>query len=175
MKLKKLFKNLIINKHLFKSMKKITIAVFFLISTFTFSQSTNYNDAGNNKGKIVVFWGWNRGKFSKSDITFKGKDFNFTLSAVKAKDKPKKFGIYYFQWDEVTIPQTNFRIGYFFKENYMISIGVDHMKYVMRNDQSVKINSTIATGGIYDGVYNNDEIVLTEDFLMFEHTDGLIM
>lgn len=120
-----------------------------------------------------MYWGWNRGHYSTSDIRFKGSDYDFTLNNVKADDKPKPFGIYYLKPNELTIPQTNFRVGYFFKENYTISLGLDHMKYVMRNDQTVKIDGTINTGGEFDGTYNNDDIVLTEDFLTFEHTDGL--
>ena len=160
-------------------MKYIVLVVLILVGTVTFSQEVldaqkvNYNDAGNNKGKMFAYWGWNRGHFSASDITFKGEDYNFTLKDVKSIDKPKPFGIYYFKLDELTNPQTNFRIGYFFKENYTISLGVDHMKYVMRNDQAVTINGNINTGGDFDGTYNNDEIVLTKDFLLFEHTDGL--
>lgn len=147
-----------------------------LTSTVSFSQEEqqqDFRDVKSNKGKMFAYWGWNRGHFSASDITFKGDDYNFTLQNVKSDDKPKPFGIYYFKLDEVTIPQTNFRIGYFFKENYTISIGVDHMKYVMRNNQTVNIDGTINLGGDFDGTYNNDEIVLTEDFLLFEHTDGL--
>ena len=47
------------------------------------------------------------------------------------------------------------------------------MKYVMRNNQTVNIDGTINVGGDFDGTYDNDNIVLTEDFLLFEHTDGL--
>ncbi len=160
-------------------MKYIILGILILVSTITFSQEVldaqkvNYNDAGNNKGKMFAYWGWNRGHYSTSNITFKGDDYNFTLQDVKSDDKPKPFGIYYFKLDEITIPQTNFRIGYFFKENYTVSIGVDHMKYVMRNNQAVTINGTINIGGDFDGIYNNDEIVLTKEFLLFEHTDGL--
>jgi len=155
------------------------MAIFLLSATVLFSQendtnlSKDYRDVKVNKGKMFAYWGWNRGHFSASDITFKGDNYNFTLSDVKSDDKPKPFGIYYFKIDEVTIPQTNFRIGYFFKENYTISLGVDHMKYVMRNDQTVTIEGNINTGDDFDGTYNNDEIVLTDDFLLFEHTDGL--
>jgi len=158
-------------------MQKLFTAFLLLITTITFSQeevqSQDFRDVKSNKGKMYVFWGWNRANYSASDITFKGDDYNFALQNVKAIDKPKPFGIYYFKLDEVTIPQTNYRIGYFFKENYTISIGVDHMKYVMRNNQTVKINGEINTGGNFDGVYTNNEIVLTEEFLTFEHTDGL--
>jgi len=156
-------------------MKKILIAVLLLINTIAFSQEKNeeidYRDVKSNKGKMYVFWGWNRANYSASDITFKGDDYNFTLQNVKAIDKPKPFGIYYFKLDEVTIPQTNFRIGYFFKENYTISIGVDHMKYVMRNNQTVKFDGELPVGS--DAFTTGSEILLDEEFLLFEHTDGL--
>jgi len=160
-------------------MKKFVLAILLLGSIYTYSQEVvklqdiNYNDAGSNKGTFFAYWGWNRDHYSTSDITFKGSNYNFTLNNVKADDKPKPFGIYFLKPSELTIPQTNFRIGYFFKENYTVSIGLDHMKYVMRNNTTVKINGTINTGGIFDGVYNNDDIVLTKDFILFEHTDGL--
>ncbi|NOR29135.1 MAG: hypothetical protein GQ540_11470 [Lutibacter sp.] len=156
-------------------MKKIIIALLMLITTVSFSQeeveSQDFRDVKSNKGKMYVFWGWNRANYSASDITFKGDDYNFTLQDVKAIDKPKPFGIYYFKLDEVTIPQTNFRIGYFFKENYTISIGVDHMKYVMRNNQTVKFDGELPVGS--DAFTTGSEILLDEDFLLFEHTDGL--
>ena len=162
---------------------KILISFLMLVTSVAFSQEdenlktdntlTNYRDVKSNKGKMFVYWGWNRANYSKSNIHFKGENYNFKLDNVAAHDKPKPFGIYYFKIDEITIPQTNFRIGYFFKENYTISLGLDHMKYVMKNNQSVKINGNINTGGSFDGTFNNDNIVLTEEFLLFEHTDGL--
>lgn len=127
-----------------------------------------------NKGKFFVYWGWNFASYSNSDIRFKGANYDFTLNNVKAQDRPTKFSFNdYFHPGRVTIPQTNYRIGYFFKENYTISIGVDHMKYVMIADQDVIINGKINVGGTHDGIYNNNTKKLTEDFLRFEHTDGL--
>ena len=128
-----------------------------------------------NKGKFFVYWGWNWASYSDSDIRFKGNNYDFTLSNVKAQDRQTKFSFNdYFNPGRVTIPQTNYRIGYFFKENYTVSIGVDHMKYVMIADQDVKINGNINVGNTkYDGTYNNQTINLAADFLRFEHTDGL--
>ena len=162
-------------------MRNYLIALVLLKTTISFSQNKNseesakrnFNDVAHNKGKMFVFWGWNRDNYSKSDITFKGEDYYFTLDNVKAEDKPKPFGIYYFQPDEVTIPQTNFRVGYFFHDHYNVTFGVDHMKYVMRNDQTVNISGNIDNGSNYDGIYNNDDIFLHYNFLTFEHTDGL--
>jgi len=160
-------------------MKKYILA-FIVLTTTTILfaqeeiQKQDFRDVKSNKGKMFAYWGWNRGHFSASDITFKGEDYNFTLQDVKSDDKPKPFGIYYFKLDEITIPQTNFRIGYFFKENYTISIGVDHMKYVMRNDQTVKYDGVLPAGEyVGDEFTSENEILLTKEFLKFEHTDGL--
>lgn len=157
-----------------KSIKIQVVGFFMLLSIFSSYAQQKDQFQQNNKGKFYVYWGWNRGTYSTSDIHFKGKDYDFTLSNVAAQDKPAKFGFDpYFKLDRITIPQTNYRIGYFFKENYTISIGVDHMKYVMIQDQNVTINGTINTGSVFDKVYSNETIQLKEDFLAFEHTDGL--
>lgn len=127
-----------------------------------------------NKGKFFAYWGWNFSGYSNSDIHFRGNNYDFTLYDVAATDRPTKFSFRdYFNPGRVTIPQTNMRIGYFFKENYTISIGVDHMKYVMVQNQDVKIKGNIKTGSSFDGNYNNQNINLTDKFLTFEHTDGL--
>ncbi len=89
-------------------------------------------------------------------------------------DRPTKFSFRdYFNPERVTIPQTNYRIGYFFKENYTVSIGVDYMKYVVNANQTVQVNGEIGANRPFDKTYTNREIQLTEDFLAFEHTDGL--
>jgi hypothetical protein len=110
-----------------------------------------------------------------SDIRFKGQHYDFTLKKVVATDRQTAFDpAIYFNPVKLTIPQTNFRIGYFFKDHYSISLAFDHMKYVMRQDQRVKMSGTISESGTeYDGTYDNEEIVLASDFLQYENTDGL--
>ena len=44
-----------------------------------------------NKGKFFVYWGWNWASYTNSDIRFKGKDYDFTLSNMKAQDRQTKF------------------------------------------------------------------------------------
>ena len=128
-----------------------------------------------NKGKFFAYWGWNRASYTDSDIRFKGNNYDFTLSKVSAEDRQTKFSINnYLNPANITTPQTNYRIGYFFKENYTISIGVDHMKYVVNNDQFVSIDGTINIGNSkYDQIYTGQQVQLTKDFLRLEHTDGL--
>lgn len=127
-----------------------------------------------NKGKFYAYWGWNRASYSASDITFKGENYNFKLTDVVAKDKQNKFSFNKFlNPANITIPQTNYGIGYFFHQNYSVFVGVDHMKYVTVQNQHFTIDGEINTGGSFDGNYVGEGIQQTEEFLKFEHTDGL--
>jgi hypothetical protein len=127
------------------------------------------------KGKLYMYWGWNQAHFTKSDIRFHGDNYDFTLENVVARDRQTPFDAsVYFNPTTITIPQVNYRIGYFWSDKYDISFGIDHMKYVMRQNQTVKINGYIQkTGSRFDGTYTGQDIILSEDFLTFEHTDGL--
>ncbi len=172
--------------------KALVLLLFIALATIGQAQESAPNTEDNfqynkNKGKAYVYWGGNRAKYSKSDITFEGENYNFTLSDVNAEDKPKGWHIDYVNPARMTIPQTNFRIGYFFHDNYQLSLGVDHMKYVVIRPQHVQINGYINFDGSeggdtnYNGVYNNEIINLIDDsdingnptFFEFEHTDGL--
>lgn len=129
----------------------------------------------NKKGSFYLYWGWNRDAYTKSDITFWGKDYEFKLDNVIAKDRQSLYrSNLYLNPATMTIPQYNLRFGYFFKDKYEISIGADHMKYVMKNSQTVNMDGHIENSGTaYDGQYNNQPMVMDTAFLMFEHTDGL--
>lgn len=130
------------------------------------------------KGKFFISWGGNRESFSKSDIHFKGEDYDFTIQDAFALDKPKGWHIDYINPTRITIPQTNVKIGYYISDNYVISFGVDHMKYVMQENRNKIIDGYInlpvsEAGSVYNGTYNNEEFFVSGDFLKFEHTNGL--
>jgi len=137
------------------------------------AKTTSNKYTAHNKGKVFFYWGGNRDGYTKSDIRFWGNGYDFTLHNVEAIDKPKGWHIDYVNPGRMTIPQTNFRIGYYLNDHYNVSIGVDHMKYVMVQDQSVAISGTYPS--VYDGVQVNNGMVNLSDskFLTFEHTDGL--
>ena len=127
----------------------------------------------NNKGKFYVYWGGNRDSFSKSNIQFIGENYNFTLYDVVAHDKPKGWNIDYVNPSRMTIPQTNFRMGYFINNHYNISLGVDHMKYVIFQNKAVDYSGHYQNEGSFGEQLPNNQILITEQFLTFEHTDGL--
>lgn len=159
----------------------MVVLTFCAFSQYTFAQemaTTPEKYTAHNKGKFFIYWGGNRETYTKSDITFKGDNYNFTIDDVKAHDKPKGYHVDYVNPARMTIPQTNLRIGYFITDHYNVSIGVDHMKYVMTQDQTANVTGQIdlplaEVGSIHNGFYDNTPTVMSKDFLMFEHTDGL--
>ena len=156
---------------------KVAFTVFILLLTsfFGFSQSNPLPEENDRTGKLYIYWGWNRAWYSKSNITFTGNDYDFTLYKVTAYDRPNPFSAeIYLNPANITIPQYNLRVGYFISKHYNISFGIDHMKYVMPDSLTVKISGYIeGTGTIYDGTYVNDDFEVDSAFLTFEHTDGL--
>lgn len=125
------------------------------------------------KGQMFVFWGWNRAGFTNSDIRFKGAGYDFTLENVVAHDRPSPLSLDYINPGKVSIPQFNFRLGYFIKDNLALVIGQDHMKYVMDQDQTVGFKGNISDP-VYAAMVQNGQVNLEdEQFLTFEHTDGL--
>ncbi|RDI07011.1 hypothetical protein [Flavobacterium sp. AG291] len=159
----------------------MVVLSFCIFSQYTFAQEVATEPekyTAHNKGKFFFYWGGNRETYTKSDLHFKGDGYNFTVQDAVADDKPKGWHIDYINPGKMTIPQTNLKVGYFISDHYNISIGVDHMKYVMRTGQTANINGTINLpeshpGHVYNGTYNNNPTELAEDFLDFEHTDGL--
>lgn len=162
-------------------MKKIVTLVIVLLSITSFSQTENQVDlqiqkekyTAHNKGKFFFYWGGNRAYYSTSDIRFTGSDYDFTLNNATAHDRPKGYHIDYINPSKITIPQTNFRMGYFFNDHYNISIGWDHMKYVMYQDKVVSYSGNYPNEGTFGESLPGNQLLLTENFLTFEHTDGL--
>jgi hypothetical protein len=157
-------------------MKKILIIAFLIFSFIGFSQENSAEQekyTTHNKGKFYVYWGGNRDNYTKSDIRFTGDNYDFTLQDVTARDKPKGWHVDYINPARMTIPQTNFRLGYFITDKYNLSIGVDHMKYVMYQDRVVNYNGNYPNRGTFNENVAAKQVLLTEDFLTFEHTDGL--
>lgn len=155
------------------------VSLLFLL--FSFSQNSfsqieiKQEEVRSNKGRFYIYWGWNRGYYSNSDIHFKGDTYDFTLFDVVAKDRQPQFSLEtYFAPSNLTVPQTNFGVGYYIRDKWIITMSMDHMKYVVQTAQEVKIDGYIREmSDLYDGEYSNENIVIRSSFLQMEHTDGL--
>ena len=172
------------------SLKLVLILCVFTQLIFAQDNTKLERYTAHNKGKFYIFWGGNRESYTKSDIHFQGSNYDFTVNDAIADDKPKGWHVDYINPSRMTIPQTNFRLGYFINDHYNISIGIDHMKYVMRQNQVANVTGYVnlpnsEPGSIYSPItYNNTPVDFSENyvdddkgtlppFLTFEHTDGL--
>ncbi|MFK8055553.1 MAG: hypothetical protein AB8F78_05480 [Saprospiraceae bacterium] len=126
-------------------------------------------------GSFYASWGWNEDRYTKSDIQFIGDNYDFTLSDVKGTQRQEKFTVNRFlNPATVSIPQFNFRLGYYLSNDFDIFGGVDHMKYVVLEGQNVPISGSIRNSEtVHDGEYAGELKEITNDFLDYEHTDGL--
>ncbi|MFT5723376.1 MAG: hypothetical protein ACI9JN_000486 [Bacteroidia bacterium] len=155
-------------------MKKTFVFLAVVLTSIPCFAQVNSNKLDLDN-KWYVYWGWNRGWFTPSDIHMVGEDYDFVLDNVKAKDRQSTFGIKeYLFITQLSVPQTNVKLGYFLNKHYSVAGGFDHMKYVMIRDQETTITGEInRPGSVYKGTYNQDSIQLGYNFLRYEHTDGL--
>ncbi|MFN0030933.1 MAG: hypothetical protein ACKVOR_02095 [Flavobacteriales bacterium] len=131
----------------------------------------------NKENRFFITWGYNRAYYNASDINFKGAGYDFTLEQARAVDMPEKFDpAVYLNPTQLTIPQFNFRIGYYFRKNTAISAGWDHMKYRLITNQTLRISGYIDEEQYhqpeYTGQFNHDYIKYSPAFMDYHHSDG---
>lgn len=134
----------------------------------------------SRKGDFYFHWGYNHSWYGKSDIKFTGPGYDFTLKDVVAHDRQSKLSWDYLNPGLISVPQYNIRFGYFFADNWSVSVAWDHMKYVMDIPQTVAITGVIGENistpavptGVYAGTYTGQMINVKSDMLTYEHTDG---
>ena len=107
----------------------------------TAAQTTDYV---GQKGQLYFSWGYNKEWYTQSNIHVRQEALgnDYTFRNVIGKDKPG--------WDEksifkqpISIPQYNYRIGYWFKDNWAFEINFDHTKYVVEQQQLLHVEGKI--------------------------------
>lgn len=129
------------------------------------------------KNTMYFYWGYNRSIYSKSDVQFSGPGYNFIVQDMKASDRPSRDFSTYVNIKTITIPQFNIRVGYYVADFWDVSIGYDHMKYVMDKNQTLYLNGEITgtTNSELSGTYDKStgKIPIREQDLHYENTNGL--
>jgi hypothetical protein len=171
------------NQRLLYKMKQKGTIVLMLVVILTMAPSVNAQQYsfkkkfGNQKNAMYVYWGYNRSIYTKSDINFYSDTYDFTLKKAKATDRPTTKLENYFNPSKFTVPQFNARVGWYYKHRWDISIGYDHMKYVMQAGQSVYISGYVSetTTSQLNGTYSNLDglIPIRDEDLHYENTNGL--
>jgi len=124
-------------------------------------------ETGLRGGEFYFEWGYNTEWYSKSNIHVvqNGLNNDFNFVQVQAHD--------HIGWDKLfaralTIPQYNYRIGYYFGENHLwgFEINFDHTKYVVTQGQNAEVKGKV-NGRMVDSTYT-----LTTNVLMYQLNNG---
>lgn len=127
------------------------------------------SDEGNSvgrKGELYLSWGYNKEWYLPSNIhIYQPKLGNdYTLYNTLASDHPG--------WNEglfnraLTIPQYNYRLGYFFKDNWAIEANFDHTKFVVAENQLLHAK------GMMDGKPVDTYIDNRSGFMKYQLNNG---
>jgi len=156
----------------------ILIGLFICVAPASFGQGYSFKKKfGTQKNTMYFSWGYNRSIYSRSNIRFYSPDYDFTVLKARASDRPSTDISEYFDPERFTVPQFNVRVGWYYKFRWDISIGYDHMKYVMDPNQHLYIvgNTGETTSSSLSGAYteSDGQILITDEDLHYENTNGL--
>jgi hypothetical protein len=115
--------------------------------------------------EFFVSWGYNGDSYTKSDLHISqpalGNDF--TLVGVRARDSKAWTDLFN---HSLTVPQYNLRIGVFFNEKWGLELAHDHIKWIVRQDQEVRMRGTL------NGAAVDTPVTLTPDVLRYQLNNG---
>ncbi len=157
-------------------MKQIGLLIMVCLSLNLQAQTKKkINKVSYGKGTLYGYWGYNRSVYTKSNLRLIGGGYDFTLKNASAHDNPSHKLKEYVDLGNITVPQFNARIGYYFKNHYALSFGYDHMKYIFDDGNQVLLDGTINPGvdTIWSGTYNNEPVRTDRDHFHYENSNGL--
>jgi len=131
--------------------------IFVSLTLFNFTQMQAQES--KRPGTLYISWGYNTEWYTNNSIHIDQPSLNSKYEIVKIRGEDHR------GWDksllkqDLTIPQYNFRIGYFFNQNQdlAIEINFDHTKFIVRQGQQAQIKG-IFTGNQVDNTVNFTEI-----------------
>lgn len=132
----------------------------------------------DSQGTLWGYWGYNRTRYTNSDIRFVGPGYDFTMANAKGHDEqPIISSNNYLRLSNLTVPQFNLRLGYNFRDHWAISLGYDHLKYIFADDNEVFLSGEIDPGvdnvTNWSGTYNAEPIVTNRKLFHYENSDGM--
>ena len=155
-------------------MRIALVIIFFLPLLGNAQYGRSKANFSSSKGLFTGYWGYNRSWYSKSAINFAGPGYNFTLKQSQATDQTTALsGKSYFTKKTLLEPQFSAGIGYYFRNNWAISLHVDRYKYVFSDSNSVLLSGELNPGidnvNGWSGTYNSNEIVTNQSTFRYEN------
>jgi hypothetical protein len=97
------------------------------------------------RGALYFSWGYNQEWYTNSTVHVQQDELGNSYDLVHVKGHDHKGWDYRLLDQELTIPQYNYRLGYYFneKQDLAIEINFDHTKYIIANDQYVQLKGTL--------------------------------
>ena len=158
-------------------MKALIVFVLIAIPFLSEGQKKSKEKVSYAKGTIYGYWGYNRTAYTKSNMRFVGPEYDFTLVGVRAADNPSTDIKQYVRASTITVPQFNARIGYYFKDHWAISLGYDHMKYLINDGNQVKmyghVDAGVDTVTNLSGDYDGEVFTTDRTKFHYENSNGL--
>ena len=121
----------------------LTLICFSIVLSLPFTLSAQ--NRKKHKGELYLSWGYNTEWYTKSNIRISQPELgnNYTFNHIKAHDRKG--------WDEqlfkkdLSIPQYNYRLGYFFnpEKGWAIEINFDHTKFIFQDEQDVSLTGKL--------------------------------
>ena len=148
---------------------------FSFLETETLSGKRKKPKNSMAKGTGFIYWGYNRSAYTRSTIHFEGAGYDFSLKGVKATDRPSTKISEYINPAKITVPQFNIRAGYNFKNYWNISLGYDHLKYVMVHGPEYLLNGQISSGidQNWSGSLSDEIVITNEQDFHYENSNGM--
>jgi hypothetical protein len=135
------------------------VLVCFASFASVFAHAQVKNDYVAKQGQWYFSWGYNEEWYTHCDIHVKqpGLGNNYSFKNVFAEDRVG--------WDNdffhtpLSIPQYNYRLGHWFKDNWGIEINFDHTKYEVDDEQLLHVKGTINHRPVDSFFVNNGSLV----------------
>src|SRR5436190_677548 len=136
----------------------------FLTSSGAFNHAAAAPPAANAAaaGRDFFFsWGYNGDRYANSGLHFKQPSLNndYTLVDVHARDSKAWTSLFH---HSLFVPQYNIRFGMFFNDKVGLEVALDHIKWIVRQDQTVNVTGTM------NGAHVDTQLTLTPDVLRYQ-------
>ena len=121
---------------------------------------------GERPGReVFVSWGYNGDSYAKSDMHISQPSIHndFTLAGVRARDSKAWTDLFN---HSLFVPQYNIRGGVFFNEKWGLEVALDHMKWIVKQDQEVGVTGTLNASAV------DSRVTLTPDILRYQLNNG---
>jgi hypothetical protein len=138
--------------------------LFFLclLPVTLFAQSRRNQNSSIAAGNLFLSAGLNKAWYTGSTLGIQGAGYAFDLKGFKAFDAPSM------NFANMQTVQYNVRIGYYFRYGLNLSLGFDHMRYMMQAPLPVllsgKINSGVDNATGLSGDYAFQEVIMDSLF-----------